>query len=897
MSTVNLTIDGNQLQVEAGTTILEAARSASIEIPTFCHDPQLIGTGACRFCVVEVEKARNLPASCVTPVWEGMVVHTESERVIQARRINLSLLLANHPQDCLTCEKSGECKLQDYAYKYKVEKSEFAGEMKDYPLEDSNPFYERDMNKCILCGKCARVCFEVNGAGAIDYAFRGFSSTISPAFDEPMESSSCVFCGMCVDLCPVGALTPKLSKRKGRLWELSKVKTVCPYCGTGCSIYLNVKEDKVTGVSPDYESPVNRGNLCVKGRFGWDFIESSERLTRPLIRKNGNLEEASWEEALDLVTSKFKETTDNHGPGSLAGLSSARVTNEENYLFQKLLRMVGTNHVDHCARLCHAPTVAGLAAAFGSGAMTNSISEVEHSPCLLVTGSNTTETHPVISYRILKALDRGAHLIVADPRRIGLAERAHIFLQHRPGTDIALFNGLLHIIIKEGLIDEEFIRTRTEDYEKVKELVEKYTPEYVEEITGVPGEDLAAAARMYGEAERASVLYTMGITQHSSGTKNVMAIANLALATGNLGKEYAGINPLRGQNNVQGACDMGALPNVLPGYQKVDDFSILEAFNQTWNTSLNITPGLTVTEMFKEGEKGKIKAMYIMGENPMLSDADLGYVEKALENLDFLVVQDIFLSETAEYADVILPATSFAEKEGTFTNTERRVQKIRQAISPKGESKPDWQILTLLANRLGFNWNYQHPQNIMDEIASLTPSYGGINYERLEERGLQWPCPQENHPGTPFLHKGSCVKGKGVFHPVDHEPPAELPDEEFPFILTTGRFLYHYHTSTMTRRSYGLQEFKPRDFLKISPKDARRLELEEGDRVKISSRRGEIEACIEVTDIVPEGVLSMTFHFRETPINRLTHCALDPIAKIPELKVCAVKVEKSRQAG
>ncbi|PKM83875.1 MAG: formate dehydrogenase subunit alpha [Firmicutes bacterium HGW-Firmicutes-13] len=892
MNKINLTINGKQVEALAGMTILEAAESAGIEIPTFCHDPQLVGAGACRICVVEVENARNLPASCVTPAADGMVVHTESERVIKARKTNISLLLASHPLDCLTCEKTGNCKLQDYAYKYEVERSEYAGEIKNFPVEDSNPFFERDMNKCILCGKCARICFEVNGSGAVDYTYRGFASIISPAFGEPLENSSCVFCGMCVDICPVGALTPKISKQKGRPWEIEKIKTTCPYCGTGCSFYLHVKDDRVIGVSPDYKSPVNKGNLCVKGRFGWDFIHSPERLTSPLIKKDGRFVKTTWDEALSLITSRMKETIAKYGAESLAGLSSARCTNEENYLFQKLLRIMGTNNIDHCARLCHAPTVAGLAAAFGSGAMTNSISEIEDSHCLLVTGSNTTETHPVISYRIWRAKNKGARLIVADPRRIGLAEAADIFLQHRPGTDVALFNGLLHVIIKENKIDNDYINNRTEGFEEVKKTVEKYTPKYVEKITGVPAKLIIDAALMYAEAETASILYTMGITQHTSGTNNVMSIANLAMAAGNLGKMSAGVNPLRGQNNVQGACDMGALPNVVTGYQRVDDASTRERFNKFWDTTLNSTPGLTVTEMFDAAEKGNIKFMYIMGENPMLSDADTNHVEKALKELDFLVVQDIFLTETAELADVVLPASSFAEKDGTFTNTERRVQRIRKAVSCPGESKPDWKIITEIADRLELNWGYNAPEEIMEEISDLTPSYRGINYLRIENEGLQWPCPSQSHPGTPCLHTENFVRGPGKFHAVENEPPAENPDEEYPFTLTTGRMLYHYHTGTMTRRTTGLEEFKPEDFLKINPADAEKLDITRGEKVRVASRRGEIETSVEITDIVPQGVVFMTFHFRENPVNRLTNSAIDPTAKIPELKVCAVRLDK-----
>ncbi|UNC90830.1 formate dehydrogenase subunit alpha [Candidatus Contubernalis alkaliaceticus] len=892
MNVIKLTINGQPVETTVGTTILEAARQAKIDIPTFCHDPQLVGTGACRICVVEVENMKNLPASCVAPVYDGMVVHTESERVVQARKANLNLLLANHPLDCLTCEKNGTCKLQDYCYRYNVKNTDFIGEKKNLPRETSNPFYERDMNKCILCGKCARICHEINGAGAIDYANRGFNSTISTAFDEPLENSTCVFCGMCVDICPVGALTSKIGLGAARAWEVKKVKTTCPYCGTGCSFYLHVKEDKIVDVSPNYESPVNRGNLCVKGRFGWDFVHSPERLTKPLIKKDGKLVESTWEEALSFVADRIKDTIKSHGPDAIAGISSARCTNEDNYLLQKLFRMLGTNNIDHCARLCHAPTVAALATAFGSGAMTNSISEIEFSNCLLVTGSNTTETHPVISYRILKAKNRGTSLIVADPRRIGLAEVADIFLQHRPGSDVALFNGLLHVIIKENKLDQDFIKNRTEGFEEVKKTVEKYTPEYVEKITGVPAELIIDAALMYAEAETASILYTMGITQHTSGTNNVMSIGNLAMATGNLGKLNSGVNPLRGQNNVQGACDMGALPGVFPGYQGVTDPKNIEKFNRSWNAVLSSKPGLTVTEMFDAAETREIKLMYIMGENVMLSDANVNHVEKAIKNLDLLVVQDIFLTETAQIADVVFPAASFAEKDGTFSNTERRVQRIRRAVTTRGESRPDWLILSDLANKLGFSWDYPHPSYIMEEIASLTPSYGGLSYSRIENEGLQWPCPSPEHPGTPCMHIDKFVRGLGKFHAVENELPAEVPDESYPLVLTTGRMLYHYHTGTMTRRSRSLEEFKPEDFLKINPQDAEKLNITQGENVRVSSRRGEIETRVELTDMVPQGVVFMTFHYHESPVNKLTNSAIDPIAKIPELKVCAVKVEK-----
>ncbi len=537
--------------------------------------------------------------------------------------------------------------------------------------------------------------------------------------------------------------------------------------------------------------------------------------------------------------------------------------------------------------------MAGLAAAFGSGAMTNSIDEVENADCLLISGSNTTEAHPVIGYRVRKALRNGAKLIVIEPRRIELADYADVFLQIKPGANEAIFNGLLHVIIKEDLYDKEFVAERTEGFEEVKAAVEKYTPEYVAEITGANAEDIVEAARIYAAADKASVLYTMGITQHSSGTNNVLAIANLVMATGNIGRESTGMNPLRGQNNVQGACDMGALPVVFTGYQPVVDPAAVEKFSKAWGVSLNDKPGLTVTEIFKGAKDGTVKAVYIMGENPMISDADLNHLEESLDKLDFLVVQDIFLTETAQYADVVLPACTFAEKDGTFVNTERRVQMVNKAIDSIGESKADWEIIMALANKLGFDWNYGSAEDIFKEITSLTPSYAGISYQRLEEEeGIQWPCPTEDHPGTKFLHQGKFSRGLGKFHPIEHQPPAESPDENYPFILTTGRNLYHYHTASMTGRSKSIKEFSAEDTLRINPEDAANLGVSDGDMLKVTSRRGEIEVKAEITDTVGKGVVFMTFHFSDSPVNKLTNCAIDPVAKIPELKVSAVKVEK-----
>ncbi len=873
-------------------TILDVAQENGIAIPTLCHDPSLTSVGTCRICLVEDETAGTLIASCVTPVTPGMVVNTQSARVLEARRTVVKLLLAGHPDSCLICDKGNQCQLRKIASDLEIGPVEFAKVRRFYPIETTNPFIERDLSMCILCGKCVRACQELQVVGAIDYAYRGFKSKPATPLDKPLEESSCEFCGLCVSMCPVGALSDKLSRYRGR--QTKSVRTVCPYCGCGCGLSLNIRDQEVISVTSDREQRVNSVSLCVKGRYGYDFINNPDRVKTPLIRKNGELAESSWEEALVLVASKLTEIKQKYGSDSLAGLSSSKCTNEENYLMQKFMRVViGTNNVDNCARLCHAPTVIGLGMAFGSGAMTNSIEEIETADAILVIGSNTTEEHPIISQRIKRAVKwKGAKLIVADPRAIKLTELADIWLRQRPGSDVALINGLINVIISEQLWDKEFVARRTEGFEAMRVGIQKYTPEYVEEITGVPGEDIRQAARLYAQAGRASIIYAMGITQHTTGTDNVLSLANLAMLTGNVGREGTGVNPLRGQNNVQGACDMGALPDVLPGYQRVADSKVREKFEKEWGVNLSDKVGLSVMEMFLAAKEGKVRGMYIMGENPGLSDPDITHVIQALRSLDFLVVQDIFLSETAELADVVLPAVSFAEKDGTFTNTERRVQMIRKAIEPIGQAKPDWQIIAELATKMGYHMSYESPKEIMEEIARLTPIYGGISYHRLENGGLQWPCPDHAHPGTKFLHEDKFTRGLGKFAEVEYVPPAELPNKDYPFMLTTGRILYHFHTGTMTRRSRGLSEICPEGFVEINPADAEKLQVQHGTMVKVVSRRGQVMTRVKVTDMVPPGILFMPFHFKEAAANVLTNPALDPVAKIPELKVCAVRVER-----
>jgi len=901
VDTITLTINGQQVETRKGATVLEAARGAGIYIPALCYDPDLKPYGACRLCVVEIEGMRGLPTSCTTPATDGMVVHTETPRVNQGRRVTMELIFANHHADCFTCAKNQQCELLKIAQYIGMEQEHLDRLRKSarvLPVDRSNPAFEYDPNKCILCAKCVRACDEIAGVGAIGLAFRGYEAKVTTSGDKPLVESICKSCGECVARCPTGALMPKWEKAPTR-----EVKTTCPYCGVGCSLYLGVRDNKIVSVRGDSEGPTNKGSLCVKGRWGYDFISHPERLKTPLIRIEGTsrgaphngqhhdiFREATWDEALDLVSQRLLEIKQEYGADSLAALSSAKCTNEDNYVMQKFTRAVlGTNNVDHCARLCHASTVVGAIAAFGQGAMSNSYEDFEKTGLFFVIGSNTTDCHPIIGSIIKRRVKAGAaKLIVADPRSIELGDYAAVKLQHGPGTDVALINGLMHVIVRDGLEDKEFIKARTEGFEEMRQLIEKYTPEAVEEITGVPAADLEAAAHVFGEAESACVLYGMGITQHTTGTDNVKSVANLLMLTGNIGREGTGFSPLRGQNNVQGACDLGALPNVYPGYQKVDDPTVKAKFETAWGCTLSDKPGITVTEVADAIYQGRIKGLYVMGENPLMSEPNLVHARSALEKVEFLVVQDIFLSETAWLADVVLPAAAFAEKDGTFTNTERRVQRVRQAVEPPGEARPDWQIVSDLAGRMGRPFGYDDASQVTDEIASLTPIYGGIHFERLEEGGLQWPCPDDSHPGTPFLHQGSFARGLGKFHALEYVPPAESVSETYPLILTTGRVLEHWHTGTMSRRSKVLSELRPDGMVEMNPGDALKLGLVEDDVVALSSARGKLETKVHITDRLAPGVVFMPFHWREAPANILTSSALDPQAKIPEFKVSAV---------
>ena len=900
MSDVEVIIDERRLIGRAGQTILELAMDNGIEIPNLCHDQRLKPTGSCRMCLVEVQGQKNPVAACTFEIAPGMVVHTHSDEIDQTRKAVMELLCYEHRGNCTTCDEDGNCKLQRYAYEYQIS-DEFLNQPGDSePVSNyttGNEAILYDANKCIRCGRCIRICEEVQMDSALTFRERASQMEVTTAFDMSLNDSTCELCGQCISTCPTGALYERQAKGKGQCKDLVRTRTTCPYCGVGCQIDLNInpKMNKIVRVTSPVGVIPNNGNLCVKGRFAMDFVSSEKRLANPLIKHKGQFKEASWDEAIELVAKKLSEIRKTHGPDSIAGLSSAKCTNEDNYVFQKFIRaVIGTNNVDHCARLCHASTVAGLARAFGSGAMTNSIDEIRHADCIFVIGSNTTEAHPVIGLGIKEATEKnGAHLIVADPRGIDLVRFATLHLAQKPGTDVALVNAMMNVIIGENLQDSPFINERTEGFEAVAAAVQDCTPEKAEKITTVPADKIRRAARIYAKASTASIIYSMGITQHTTGTDNVLSLANLAMLTGNVGKESSGVNPLRGQNNVQGACDLGALPNVYPGYQSVEDPAIRQKFEKAWGKNLSPTKGLTVVEMMHAVESGDIKAMYIMGENPALSDPNLNRTRKSLEDVDFLVVQDIFLSETAEFADVVLPSVCFAEKDGTFTNTERRVQRVREAVPPPGEACSDWKIICQIAAKMGFSMDYDGADQIMDEIASVSPIYGGMSFEGIDSVGLQWPCLNKDHPGTKYLHKEKFARGNGKFHAVTFKAPAESPNEEYPFVLSTGRQLYQFHTGTMTRKSAAINQISPTGYVEIHRDDAERLQVKHGDSVEVMTRRGKVTTAAKVTKDIEQGWLFMPFHFAEGPANTLTSDSLDPIAKIPEYKVCAAQVRKA----
>ena len=893
---VQITIDGVVLSVDPKLTILEAAQKADIKIPTLCYLKDVNEVGACKMCVVEVESKKQLVTSCNTRVSEGVVVHTKSERVVNSRKQVLNLLLANHDVRCFSCSKSGECRLQDLSNEYEITKSCYESNAVKLEAKKENPFLTYYPDLCINCQRCVSTCNKVAGNGALHNTKIGTRTLIDAPFGPDWKTSLCESCGNCANVCPTGALVAK-NHKKYQISKVKKVLTTCPHCATGCQFYLLVKDNEIVDVEPA-DGPSNKGLLCVKGRFGsFNFVHSPDRLKYPLIKNHetGEFERATWDEALDLIASKFLEIKKKYGPDALAGFACSRSPNEDCYMLQKMVRCAfGTNNVDNCARVCHSASVAGLAMTLGSGAMTNPISDITQDvDVIMLVGSNPEEAHPVIGMQIRQAVDRGTRLIVVDPRDIGLSKLADIHLKLKPGTNVAFANGMMNVIINEGLADEEFIRTRTEGFEELREIVKEYTPERVAEICHIDSDHLREAALMYAKAKKAPIIYCLGVTEHSTGTEGVMSMSNMAMLVGKIGRPGCGVNPLRGQNNVQGACDMGAMPGDFPGYQKVTAPGVIEKFEKAWGVTLNRKPGVHATDVFGAAIRKEIRGLFIFGEDPIVTDADQNHVRKALESLDFLVLSDLFMTETAQYADVILPGTSYAEKEGTFSNTERRVQRVRKAVTLEGEMRLDTDIFIDLMNRMGYPQPRLTAEEIMDEIASVTPSFGGISHRRLDRgESLQWPCPDKKHPGTPILHVGKFARGLGWFYPAQYTPSAELPDEQYPFILMTGRILYHYNTRAMTGRTLGLMEREGHSFIEVNTQDAARLGIADQEKIRVSSRRGTIETIARVGEKVSPGETWMPFHFPDGNANVLTNAALDKYARIPEYKVCAVKIEK-----
>ncbi|MDK2977920.1 MAG: hypothetical protein PWP52_634 [Bacteroidales bacterium] len=902
---VNIIIDGKKIKAPEGANLLQVSKDNGINIPSLCYHKKLSPTGACRLCVVKIKDVNGLVMSCTVKVNEGMEVTVFDSELEETRKHTLDYLLAEHNDHD---DGTYNDELRDWVKHYTLDDSKnrrYPTIFKDleYKIDDSSPVLTYDASKCIKCFRCIKACDEVQGKNVLSFSERGITSHIIAGFDQWSESE-CDGCGECVQLCPTGALVEKPHRDKIQLDKIEKkVKTTCPYCGVGCQIELLIQNGRIVrsngveGVWP------NDGRLCVKGRFGNDYVHSPERLTKPLIKRNGKFEEASWDEALDLIAQKFTEIKEKYGNDALAGYASAKCTNEDNYLFQKFIRMVfGTNNIDYCTRLCHASTVTAMLKSIGDGAGSNSIQDFATTDCLFVTGNNMIETHPVTATYVKNGHYSGKKLIICDPKWTPLVKYADIWLQPRLGTDVALLNGMIRFIIKENLIDKEFIEKRVDGgmdaFEELKQLVEKYTPEKTEDITSVPKEKMMAAARMYATSETSMIATGMGMSQQVTGTNNVFSLINMMLITGQIGKERAGIDPPRGQNNVQGATDVGCSPIIYPGYIPVTDEENRRRIAKLWNVdyeNLSAKPGLTTVEIMHAAYDDKIKGMFIMGENPMVTDPDLNHTEKALRKLDFLVVQDIFHTETTPYADVILPASSFAEKEGTFVNSDRRVLRVRKAVEMPGEAQEDWKIIVKIAERMGYNLGkYNHASEIFDEIAQAAPMMGGISYERIEHEGIQWPCPTKDHPGTAtlFLDKFNTATGKAILNPVEYVPQTEKTSNEFPFIMNSGRILYHYHTATMSRKNKVLTDFANESYVLMNRGDVVKYDFKDGQKVKVTSKQGELETTLQASDHVAEGELFMPWHYSESRVNRLTRSDLDPFSKIAAFKLTACKVEK-----
>ncbi len=921
---IQLTIDDRVVMATEGELLMDVIYREGIKTPSLCYSPGLSSSGACRACLVEVDGHHASLPACEVAVRENMLVKALSPKLEREHRAILLMLLENYVDNDFDVRKIDHTEFGYWLRRYELKPIiKDAKELRFKVNSDPHPAIHVDFNKCILCTRCIRACNEVQGRFVWGVANRSGKTQITAGINESMLGAGCESCGTCVAYCPTDALSDRNALADTEIDE--KVMTTCAYCGVGCNFDLNIKDKQLQYVTSNPHAPVNGMHLCVKGRYGFDYVHHPERLTHPLVREwvlegggrpptgtRGKWVKVSWDNVLNIVAEKFNRIVDESGPDAMALFSSAKCTNEENYLMQKFARQViGTHNIDHCARLCHSSTVAGLAASFGSGAMSNTMRDVaEQAQAFLVIGSNTTEQHPVFGSMLRQAVyQRGAKLIVADPRSIDLTEFAVLHLRHKPGTDIALINGIMHLIIQNGCEDNDFINARTVGFEALRESLDKYTPEFVSDITGVAVDKIEEAATILGNSKPMAVIWAMGITQHWVGVQNVFSLANLQMLTGNMGIAGGGVNPLRGQNNVQGACDLGCLPNVFPGYQQVSNSANVNKFADAWALSnkpqlFSNTSGQTITEMVDNALTGAIRGFYILAENPVMSDPDVNHVRQALANAEFTVLQEIFPSETAEYADVLLPAVTFAEKDGTFTNTERRIQLIHDAVESPGQARKDWEIIADLARRIlsqrqlepagkYAGWDYQSAAQIMDEIAALTPSYAGVSHARLHSgEQLHWPVKDKNHLGTPILHVDKFTIGKGIFHVVEHLPAKELPDNNYPLSLTTGRVLYHWHGAEMTRRSQPLLALYPETLIEISVEDANRLGIETMQTIRVISRRGEMIARAEISDRVPEGLIFGNFHFPDSAnVNNLTTSQVDPIAKIPEYKVCAVRIE------
>ncbi len=898
---VDIEIDGLPATVKAGTTILRAARERGVEIPRLCATDSLKPFGSCRLCVVEVEGRKGYPASCTTPVEPGMKIRTQTDQVARLRRNVMELYISDHPLDCLTCSANGDCELQDMAGAVGLREVRYGmdgANHLDAPVDDSNPYFSFDPSKCIVCSRCVRACDEVQGTFALTIEGRGFDSKVAASVGETFLDSECVSCGACIQVCPTATLMEKSIIDHG-LPEHSVI-TTCAYCGVGCSFKAEMKGDQVVRMTPYKDGEANHGHSCVKGRFAWGYSTHKDRVLDPMIRDNTSdpWRKVTWDEAIGFAARRFKEIQKKYGRKSIGGITSSRCTNEEVWLVQKLVRAAfGNNNVDTCARVCHSPTGYGLKTTLGTSAGTQLFDSVMDADVITVIGANPTEGHPVFASQMKQRLRQGAKLIIIDPREIDLVRSPHVEADYHlpllPGTNVPVINAFAYVAITEGFVDEEYVAERcdTESFEAWKENILKpeNSPEEVAEISGVPADVIRDAAKLYASADRAAIYYGLGVSEHSQGSTMVMGMANLAMATGNIGFTGVGVNPLRGQNNVQGSCDMGSFPHELPGYRPVQDDEVRASFEQHWGVEIDSEPGFRIPNMFDAAIAGKFKGMYIQGEDLAQSDPNTQHVEAAFSSMECIVVQDLFLVESAKFAHVFLPGTSFLEKNGTFTNAERRINRVRPVMKPR-QGKAEWLITQELAQALGYPMNYNNEAEIMDEIAALTPAFTGVSFDFLDRVGsVQWPCNEKAPMGTPIMHIDNFVRGKGLFVETDYVPTQERTNNKFPLLLTTGRILSQYNVGAQTRRTENVVWYDD-DVLEIHPHDAETRGINNDDRVSLASRKGDITLRATITERVPPGVVYTTFHNPETGANVVTTEYSDWATNCPEYKVTAVQV-------